>query len=113
MAPQALRFRSPAWLVAAALLTAGCGNKDDDEGAENTAPVAEAGGAQTLSSNAPVNLSGSGSYDPEGDPITFHWTIDSAPDGSDLPDADNPFTVNDERDPTTTFTPDAEGTDGT
>jgi len=91
-------------------MVGGCGSKDDDAADENSAPVAEAGGAQTLNSNEPVNLSGSGSYDPDGDPITFHWTIDSAPDGSALSDADSPFSVNDERDPGTTFTPDAEGT---
>lgn len=110
MAPQALRFNPPVWLAAASLLVAGCGSKDDGDADGNAAPVAEAGGSQTLSSNEPVNLSGSGSYDPDGDPITFHWTIDSAPTGSALLDADNPFSVNDERDPGTTFTPDAEGT---
>jgi hypothetical protein len=102
--------KSVAWLLVGALITAGCGKDDDDGEGENAPPVAEAGGPQLLSSNSAVNLSGSGSFDPDGDPLSFHWAIDSAPDESGLPSADSPFTVNDDRDPTTTFTPDAEGT---
>lgn len=111
MAPQALRSKPVLfWLSTVAWLAVGCGDGDDNDKSENAAPVAEAGGPQLLSSNAAVSLSGSGSFDPDGDPITYHWTIDTAPEGSSLLDADSPFSVNDERDPSTTFTPDAEGT---
>lgn len=110
MAPQAPRSKTTLWLTAAALLVAACGGSDDEGEGKNSAPVAEAGGPQLLSSNASVNLSGSGSFDPDGDPITYHWTIDAAPDGSAIIEAESPFSVNDERDPSTTFTPDAEGT---
>ena len=98
------------WLVTGALLVAGCGNDDEGSKESNSAPVAEAGGNQLLSSDSAVSLSGSGSYDPDGDPLSFHWAFDSTPDGSTAADMDNPFTVNDERDPTTSFMPDAAGT---
>jgi hypothetical protein len=102
--------KSVAWLLAGSMLIAGCGKDDEGGDSDNSAPVAEAGGPQTLSSNSAVSLSGSGSFDPDGDPLTFHWAIDSAPADSTLPDSEAPFTVNDDRDPTTSFTPDAEGT---
>jgi hypothetical protein len=98
------------WLITGALLVAGCGQDDEKTKEANGAPVAEAGGNQFLSSDSAVNLSGSGSYDPDGDPLTFHWAFDSTPDGSTTTDMDNPFTVNDTPNPTTTFTPDAAGT---
>ena len=110
MAHLALRSKSASLYLACTLLTAGCGKDDQDGEGANTAPVAEAGGPQLLTSNAPVNLSGSGSFDPDGDPITFHWTMDSAPADSALLDSESPFSANSDRDPTTTFTPDAEGT---
>lgn len=40
----------------------------------NDPPVADAGPDQTGVSAGTVNLDGSGSYDPDGDPITFQWT---------------------------------------
>jgi hypothetical protein len=61
----------------------------DDAGATSTpaqvrimtGPVASAGVAQTVKVGATVQLDGSRSFDPEGLPLTFHWTL-SPPPGS-------------------------------
>lgn len=46
-----------------------------------TGPVASAGPAQTVKVGQTVQLDGSKSFDPEGLPLTFHWTL-SPPPGS-------------------------------
>jgi hypothetical protein len=48
----------------------------------NTAPVANAGPAQTVVSPILVTLTGAGSYDPNGDTLTYAWTLTSIPAGS-------------------------------
>ena len=46
----------------------------------NQPPVADAGDDQIVFINTPVTLDGSGSYDPDGDTLTYHWTqIDQTP----------------------------------
>ena len=45
----------------------------------NSPPVADAGGDQTNVSAGTITLDGSGSYDPENDPINFQWTQVSGP----------------------------------
>jgi hypothetical protein len=47
--------------------------------ASNHPPVAEAGPDQTVNSGAGVTLDGSGSADPDGDPVTYLWTQTSGP----------------------------------
>jgi hypothetical protein len=53
-------------------------------GSGNQAPVADAGATQALSpcTEHHYELDGYGSYDPEGAPITYQWSLVSAPAGS-------------------------------
>lgn len=48
---------------------------------DTAAPTADAGADQTVATGATVQLDGSGSSDPENDPLTYSWTL-SAPGGS-------------------------------
>ena len=57
---------------------AGC----DGESGENRAPIANAGADQQVAPGAQVTLDGSKSSDPDGDPLTFKWTISKAPSAS-------------------------------
>lgn len=45
----------------------------------NTAPTANAGADQTVANGASVTLGGSGSSDPEGNPLSYAWTQTSGP----------------------------------
>lgn len=70
---------------------------------ENLAPTADAGLDQLVIVNSSVSLNGSGSTDPEVDPLNYSWVISAAPVGSisSLVDADTAFP---------SFIPDIEGT---
>jgi hypothetical protein len=48
----------------------------------NTPPVADAGPDQEVTVGATVQLDGSGSRDPDGDPLNFKWEIIAKPEGS-------------------------------
>lgn len=45
----------------------------------NTAPVADAGSSRNNVPAGPVTLDGSGSYDPEGDTLSYRWTQTNGP----------------------------------
>jgi preprotein translocase subunit SecF len=50
--------------------------------ASNSAPVANAGSAQSVSVASVVTLNGTGSTDANGDPLTYRWTLTSKPTSS-------------------------------
>jgi RHS repeat-associated protein len=49
---------------------------------KNSPPVANAGSNQTVATRTTVQVNGSGSSDVDGDPLTYRWSIVSAPQGS-------------------------------
>jgi len=49
---------------------------------QNTAPVANAGSAQSVNVGALVQLSGAGSTDVDGNPLTYAWSLTTKPSGS-------------------------------
>ncbi|MCB9764392.1 MAG: PKD domain-containing protein [Alphaproteobacteria bacterium] len=71
----------------------------------NTPPVADAGADQSVGVGTPASVDGSGSYDPDGDAITYRWAFRTLPAGSALGSADitDRFTAN------ASFTPDVTG----
>ena len=86
-----MRDRKPAgnmlWAVlfffAATFGFNGCGNVNDVEGTPTGAPIANAG--PDLGSVIPgtsITLNGSASFDPNGDPLTYSWTLLTKPAGS-------------------------------
>jgi hypothetical protein len=50
----------------------------------NSVPVADAGADQNIVTGVPATLDGTGSFDADGDPLTYLWTVVSAPAGSTL-----------------------------
>lgn len=90
--------------------TAGTGGGGTGGTTGNQAPIADAGSDVSQETADTVSLDGRGSYDPEGDTITFHWSFDRVPDGSAIESAASPFSVNNGTENSTSFHPDAIGT---
>ena len=98
------------FLLAIILLSA-CTDKAEPEPVViNEAPVANAGNDQIISADDGAILDGGGSYDPDGDALTYHWEFDSTPSGSTVDSMENPFPGNHGSFPSTTFNPDLAGT---
>jgi|GEM_PF-749271 len=84
-------------------------DNDCDGTVENTPPVAvaELTNTDTVLTCETVFLDGTGSSDPDGDPILgYDWSLEGAPAGSILATAD----IEDASDPSPMFVPDEEGT---
>ncbi len=73
-------------LFLSVLMLFGCGGGSGDAPAAvvggNTAPVADAGPDQSVTTGATVTLDGSGSTDADSDTLTYSWTLTSVPSGS-------------------------------
>ncbi|MGB0638527.1 MAG: PKD domain-containing protein, partial [Myxococcota bacterium] len=68
----------------------------------NQAPICDSGGDVTVILGETAVLDGSGTIDPDDDPLTYLWEIYSAPGGSDA-------SIDDPTSATASFTPDAAG----
>lgn len=81
-----------------------------DKAAFNNAPVANAGINISQTSDTPITLDGSGSFDPDGDAITLSWAFDTVPTGSALSGTEASLPGNNTSAPHTTFLADKAGT---
>lgn len=103
-------MRTSLFLALCAVLPA-CTDGDKDQGSvvSNGRPIAEAGDSITQPSDMPVVLSGSGSSDPDGHALEFHWSFDHVPDQSQVLSKNAPLTPNHTGNSGTTFAPDVVG----
>ncbi|MBU0483767.1 MAG: PKD domain-containing protein [Proteobacteria bacterium] len=69
---------------------------------DNIAPVADAGDDQNATTDSTVELDGSGSSDPDGDDLTYSWTL--------IPPTGSNSVLSNETTVTPSFVPDLEGT---
>jgi hypothetical protein len=79
--PRRLLFFLTSLLIAWGLAACG-GGSGGSSPPPDTAPVASAGGAQTVATGAIVVLDGRGSSDADNDPLTFAWVLMTRPAGS-------------------------------
>lgn len=100
--------RHTALLALLPLLACEGGDDDETKGDGNGIPVAFAGPDQVVSSDAPVQLDGRGSYDPDGDDFILHWVLQRAPEGSNAEDTAFPYNHTAARE--TVLRPDLPGT---
>ena len=109
-----MRSLTIALFVAAPILMAGsCKGPGDDTApaVANNPPVANAGPDVSQPSDQAVQLDAHNSFDPDGDPITYHWSFEYLPEGSQLASREAPFARNHDATAVSSFfTPDAIGT---
>lgn len=92
-----------ALLTSIILGVSACDSTDTETDSTNTAPVADAGSDQDVSTGDTVELSASDSSDADGDSLTYTWTLSSVPSGSSA-------TLSDDDSEDVSFTADVEGT---
>ncbi len=69
--------------LALATPLAGCGSSGGgSDDSDNRPPVAVAGVDLAIATGGSIQLDGTASNDPDGDPITFQWTMTARPEGS-------------------------------
>jgi hypothetical protein len=86
-----------------------CRSEEKEPINTNSPPVADAGADIKQSSDQPAVLDGGGSYDPDGDSLTYLWTFNRVPSTSALADSETAFTTNSSATSATTFVPDVAG----
>ena len=103
-----MRYSIPVFLIAAFW---GCRDQSKVVAPiTNNSPVADAGADQSLSADEAINLDGGGSYDPDGDALSYTWSFSRVPEGSTLLEMESPFSANNMATPHTSFFPDLMGT---
>ena len=99
----ALRSNDPTQPVSSfSLIGLGSGEASVVSGA---APIASAGGNQSVTTGSTATLDGTGSTDPEGDTLTYSWTFQSVPAGSAITNA----SITDPTSAVASFVPDVDG----
>ena len=73
----------------------------------NEPPISNAGSDLAVGADQPIELDGGGSFDPEGESLTFDWVFQRVPQGSELDESS--FTINGSNIPTTSFIADSTG----
>ena len=102
-----------AFFLLPTLVLSGCDKSAGDTALPeiNSHPIADAGSDGTQSADETAALDGRGSYDPDGDALTFHWSFEYAPENSSVFELEAPFTANMTAEASTTsFILDAVGT---
>ncbi len=95
------------FLVVSSVTFVGCGSPEE-AAPNNSAPWADAGESLSTSVGLTTVLDGTLSYDPDDDPLVFHWSFESVPGGSVLTaDAIAPNDVVNAAQPS--FEPDVQG----
>jgi hypothetical protein len=102
-------MRTTGFWLAIALVATAC-NKTTGDVYSNSPPQADAGADVTQPADQAVHLDGRGSYDPDGDPLDYHWTFDHIPEGSSVDEKAAPFSENNDGSAAApTFQPDVVG----